>query len=182
MRQNSGSALTWIIIAVAILIIIISLWRSRSLTKAPKSTPTAVSNVTASPRAQTPSTTPFALAVGTVSNDSNIFLDKTVAIRGSLTEWVTDRTFVISDVSGGWLSSSTGDLLVISSYAFIVPTEADNNQIRLGDKPKIYVKGQIKIFNLEAYANQLNLKTQDLDELENFDGKAVLIADTIKRE
>jgi len=161
----------WFIIIGAIVIIILGLWTWRSFFGT-EDIPTTVVSGPGAPQVD--------LRVTEVTRDANIFLDKTLSLRGVLTDWATDRSFVISD-AGGLFPSGSG-LLVISPYAFDVPLETPTDQLALGENPQLYVRGPIRLFNAEDYANEYNLNDEDRDELNTYDGNLVMVAEVVEKE
>ncbi len=177
MKSNSGAVLPWLIIIGAIVIILIGFWGWRGVVGSTQVAP----STTVAPQLQGQSPSAV-LSIAAVTQDFNIFLDKTVSLRGSLSEWVTDRSFTISDVQSGWLPSTSQGILVLSSNQFDVPLQTPDDQIALGEKPQVFVRGPIQIFNADEFANQFNLRLEDRNELEAYDGRAVIVAEQLQKE
>ncbi len=115
--------------------------------------------------------------VADILEDPDIYNGKVVVLTGEVTDWVTERAFLLSQEQGVIVIDS--GLLVIQREPFQLPRDAPEDDLALAENPEVTVTGTVAILNIIEM--EQTLQTDLDDELYfNWVDRPVLIAQKIE--
>ena len=101
------------------------------------------------------------LSLEELSNDLDALLGDTVTVRGEFTGMEDERAFILGEEDG--------------PQAVVLSVDAIDVEADIGDEVK--VTGTVRELSDPAYLEEFDITLRD--ELANFDGRAVIVADTV---
>ena len=110
-----------------------------------------------------------AITIDKISESPSVYENLEVSLPGIITDWVTKRSFVLSDEN-----FSASSILVINNSNFSIPDDTDA-QIAIGEAAKVEVTGVVRKFDLNAFEREMGVDLKD-DALEKYKGEMVIMA------
>lgn len=114
-----------------------------------------------------------------------VFKDQKATVDSKVYDWVTNRSFTMSNSTARF--GSVSQLIVISNNSFPLPEDAGEAQLALGEKVNVRVNGTVKIMNKDELEKELGYKLDspelllDNNDFSTWELGPVLMLDSVEK-
>ncbi|MEK9176238.1 MAG: hypothetical protein AAB520_02220 [Patescibacteria group bacterium] len=126
------------------------------------------------------------VAVTDIVNNPLVYQDLNVEVSAVISDWVTNRSFTFS-VGGSTFGGPPKQLLIITRTPVPLPELVKDNELGLGEKVNVRVRGRAIILDRQELQNELEVDLDgtaialDNNNINKWEEGVVILADSIEK-